>query len=770
MSSMETSAVRLPPARVPETTPAPLPTDQRGRPDVDTLGAEIATLARTDPAASTARLDQAIATFTPVQQGELLRSIDTAARSSSPLTHVAPPNPNVREQVDAILPPGTTGAERAEAYRLAEAEIARLGGVGDSGVNRWAVPGAVADVLQANGIAFVASPEVIAAVDAGLARDATAAQRQQAYAAVQAEVDARGGVDSAALPGVVMTVLGREQLPVDANFAAQQGRSDAAELQALVDKSIEGELSEADLQRLEELQGSLKANENNPAYTAAFYNALGPEGAASLPQDLAHIAHNHDYASDGELDIDYEAFGRSLSVALGAASRSGALTDGFAQALREQSAPTTESIYLSTGTFDPEFVAELSLDVMLHHDPSLAAEDQWFEIEGASSPEYGGTLFGFQGINGDQTSFGVALGAIERSGAENEVLAQDGVAERLLDPDFEVESGHPSLDAVRDGVTALLDTPRQTLAADPDDPAAIAAGVNIVEAAITHKGDVSDLAVDAVLGLYTDHAGAILNYGEDAAAWNADTPFARALAEQPGANSGSAHFVVSAAMGPENAENGEARREAVVLATAEYRNEVALAGPGENPDAWGRELGEIDTDLVQGVGRRSILEGHEEDQRNGQIRWAIDKLTDYAGKIPLGQPVTGWVARGVNLAEDLGLDAILPIDNAANARDGIPVEIQSQIIGTQYTVLDGAIRSGTATDVPPELLADPNDPSQGLRVPDPNDPQDVADFQQAVQEYVAGLPADDPTRIAIAEATKVLETAYSDFDLAILPE
>ncbi|QAY76186.1 DUF4157 domain-containing protein [Sphingosinicella sp. BN140058] len=59
--------------------PPPIPTDTRGRPDVDALGIEIAALAQTDGGAAAARYSQAAQVLTPVEQGELLRSMPATA-------------------------------------------------------------------------------------------------------------------------------------------------------------------------------------------------------------------------------------------------------------------------------------------------------------------------------------------------------------------------------------------------------------------------------------------------------------------------------------------------------------------------------------------------------------------------------------------------------------------------------------------------------------------------------------------------------------------
>jgi hypothetical protein len=406
---------------------------------------------------------------------------------------------------------------------------------------------------------------------------------------------------------------------------------------------------------------------------------------------------------------------------------------------------------LSRGKFDPAFAAELSDDIFRYHDPDLAPVDQ-------QDPQWnGGSLFGFEELV-YQASFDVALAAVDRSGAQSEVLAREGIAERLLDPDLDVSSP----DTAR-ALGRLLDAPRRDLARNPNDSAAINAGVALVDATVTHEGHIAEYGEAAIAALYVDHTGAILNVGEDAEAWGANSPFARALADSD-IPAGSAHWVITGALGA-----NEAWQEKVISATGNYRAEVAAAGPGSsNPALWGQEIGQTDLEITQGIGRRGVLDGHEKDVRNGGIRWVVDKLTDYAGKIPYGQPFTGYAARGLNYVEDYGLDAILPIDSAQNERDGIPAELERQIVATQYTVLDGAIRSGLADDVPASLLADPNDPSKGLRVPTSQAEADA--LQKEVARYVESLPADDPTRQAIAGATNQLERAITDFNIAVLPE
>lgn len=81
MLPAETSAAAPQPVTAPSGAPAspPLPLDSRGCVDVDAVGSELAALSTTDPAAAQARYDQAAAVLTPVEQGELLRSMPVVA-------------------------------------------------------------------------------------------------------------------------------------------------------------------------------------------------------------------------------------------------------------------------------------------------------------------------------------------------------------------------------------------------------------------------------------------------------------------------------------------------------------------------------------------------------------------------------------------------------------------------------------------------------------------------------------------------------------------
>lgn len=78
MLAVENTGANLPSGATAPASP-PLPTDAQGRTDVNALGVEIAALAQTDAGAAAQRYDQASAALTPVEQGELLRSMPVTA-------------------------------------------------------------------------------------------------------------------------------------------------------------------------------------------------------------------------------------------------------------------------------------------------------------------------------------------------------------------------------------------------------------------------------------------------------------------------------------------------------------------------------------------------------------------------------------------------------------------------------------------------------------------------------------------------------------------
>lgn len=312
----------------------------------------------------------------------------------------------------------------------------------------------------------------------------------------------------------------------------------------------------------------------------------------------------------------------------------------------------------------------------------------------------------------------------------------------------------------------MLDTPRQALAQNPYDSTAVEAATQLVVATNTHNGHVADHADEAIAALYTDHAGAILNAGEGSNAWDRSTPFAEALADNRDL-AGSAHNVIAAALGADGTgPDGFSWAEYVLAATDAYRQTVAASGPkgesGDSAEVWGTELGEIDTELVQGSGRRQIIDGEIEDIANGDIRKPLDLLTDAAGTIANKTPykTVSWGLKGLNIVEDRGLDMIYPLNNKQTADLELTDALRQQIAATQYGTLDAAIRSGVATDVPPELLADPNDPSKGLRVP--TDDADAQQLQADAQAYLESLPEGHPVLRAIDAASSEVATAAND--------
>ena len=573
-----------------------------------------------------------------------------------------------------------------------------------------------------------------------------------------------GSVNGTRLAALSTAMLSRTaDVEAAADDPAAAGAADAEELIELTETSP-NQLTDADLERLEELNQNLAENAENEAYTAAFFNTLGPERAAQLPSRLSEIARIADYGTDGELDLDYASMGDNLSVALGTASRSGQLSNDYADRLRRAAGPTAEAIYLSKGTFEPEFVADLADDVFRYHDPNLTAADQAFEVPGGRSPELGGHLFGFEDASFNDSTFNTALDAVERSGAELHVLQREGIVDRILSPGFEIQDPQTAETMAR-----VLDAPRRALESGYSSYA-IDAASNLVEATILHEGVIADHADEAIAALYVDHADAILNVGVDQSnAWGIDTAFGRALADGDSERlpAGSAHYVIAAAAGADGLhENGLPWEEAVVVATIEFRDEVLRDGPRTDSQdsaiVWGNAVGQIDTELIQGFGLRGVIDGRIEDEMNASRRFAIDTVTDILASESVRNyaPQVGYSALALNFVEDYGFDALLPIDNELRAEEAIAPELRNQIAATQWAIFDQSIRSGDAEDIPPELLADPSDPSQGLRVP--TDAEDAAKLQEDVLAYIETLPPDSPVRAALHAATNQLERAAAD--------
>lgn len=86
MLPAENTATRTIPATLPVTDPSAaataLPVDRFGRPDVFAIGAEVTSLAATNPFAAQGRLAEAQGLMTPVEIGELARSVSKTAISS----------------------------------------------------------------------------------------------------------------------------------------------------------------------------------------------------------------------------------------------------------------------------------------------------------------------------------------------------------------------------------------------------------------------------------------------------------------------------------------------------------------------------------------------------------------------------------------------------------------------------------------------------------------------------------------------------------------
>ena len=127
-------------------------------------------------------------------------------------------DPAVAAAVDSVLGPDATSEQRNAAYAEVQAEVDRMGGVGDAGIVAESIAPVAAQVLQDRGIPTIAQPEVVKAVDSQIAPDATPEQRRAGYEAAQAYVDDVGGVGDAGiveeyLPQYVGQVLRDNGIP-----------------------------------------------------------------------------------------------------------------------------------------------------------------------------------------------------------------------------------------------------------------------------------------------------------------------------------------------------------------------------------------------------------------------------------------------------------------------------------------------------------------------------------------------------------------------------
>ena len=132
-------------------------------------------------------------------------------------------NPRVQEQVDTVLGTGATDAQRDQAYALTQDYVDNVGGLGDAGIEPYALPQRSAEILKDNDIPIVADPKVIDAVDSQLpaqptSEDVSPQQRRQAYEVTQDYIDDVGGIGedgivAEALPSVAGRLLRQEGLP-----------------------------------------------------------------------------------------------------------------------------------------------------------------------------------------------------------------------------------------------------------------------------------------------------------------------------------------------------------------------------------------------------------------------------------------------------------------------------------------------------------------------------------------------------------------------------
>ena len=502
--------------------------------------------------------------------------------------------------------------------------------------------------------------------------------------------------------------------PTDPDETAE---ADAAELQRLT-QEIPQNLTDEDFAALEAVNDSIAANGNDEAYATALFEALGPRAAAHLPTDLAAIAAD-DYARDLQLDTDVNAIGENLSVALGTATRSGDLDANYVDTLRDNATAASEAVYLSAGTFEPNVAADWAEEILTHHHPHLGPGDQ-APIDGPGIRD-GGQLFGFEPVN-NQASWAIASDAVIRSGAENHLLRREGIAERLLDPDLDLPD-----EATHESVARLLDGPRQSLEGGAFNTFGVDAAANLVEATVAYEGKIADHADEAIAGLYVDHPDAIHNLGRDASrAWRIDSPLERELharAEKralgdseaaswpPAPLAGSASDFIAAAVGADGVgPNGQPWGEEVLAAAYGYQSEILSAGPRDNSTAsaivWGDEVARLDREVIEGFGRRAVIDGEIEDDRNAMIRRGagiVTSLLPGAAKALAtegSKQVVGWSARAVGSATKFGIGRLLPTDNADRAANDAQADLLNGATASQYKILDAAISLGHGTRRP----------------------------------------------------------------------
>lgn len=540
------------------------------------------------------------------------------------------------------------------------------------------------------------------------------------------------------------------------------------------------------------LRATLERARNDPEFAAGFVNAIGADRFASMVRAYDLLS-TSGYSGPGA--VNSQEVSEMLSLfgqTLGAATRSGQVDTAFVQQVTGRDGardstldPELAAILLNEGSYTPETAAELAAHVILNDDPPALEPAEHY-------PEHRATLLG-------EGAWTTALAGVLKSQGASELLAIRGdngeptVAARLLDPNLVTSSHDPSptggtaprVNEIPALVGAVLDTPRHNLNDNPNDRAAMAAVESLLLATDAANGRVGEWAQAPLGRLYMDFTGEILNAGEGAVAFPAATqsPLGRYLADSGPLEAGSGADLVSAALGakesppyrpdgppyPAPPASYESWQDAIYAATDRYRGQVQAHGAPERTaadgtryrdvEALGREIGDIDAELIQGQFGANAIAAADVDSQNAARQQAVNILSDYLGAaVGLGG---AWQTVGATYynthVEGALLEQLWPTDNAQRVfSETVPEQTRELIAAQTLQIVDAAARSGAITL--PESLRDPA--TGGLRVPEPG--ADAQRFASDLADYIAGTPqvkrAVDEARATVEERINALET------------
>ena len=582
-----------------------------------------------------------------------------------------------------------------------------------------------------------------------------------------------------------------EQCDADARADGQAAGEDLLELLPVDQKHGEpGETVFAASQFTDDIRGPLERASTDPDFAAGMIETLGPEGYARLVAVADRIP-LLDGLREGDNSQAATELLSLLGQSLGAATRSpcGSVDADFvAQVTRQDGYVTDDSldpelaaILLNAGDYTPEAAAQLGAHVFLEGEPPRAHDREDGDLP---TPAHRERLLTPAPHNVESDNIGAwatATHGILRNGASAELLAiRDGdgnpvVAERLLDPAL---ADDPTV-VMSPLTSAILDTPRQTLATQPRDSAALAAVESLVIATHAHNGRVGEWASQPLANLYMDYTGEILNIGEGRAAFPASaSPLGERLAALPFELSGTGADVITAALGAggtpplrdpnpagpfwPSAERYESWQDAVYAATDAYRGQVQDYGPPRDTDVQGTryvdvddlatEISDIDAELVQGQFGADAIAATDVDNDHQARQDAVNVITDYIGLgvgFGSGGAVRSTFATGYNThAEAPLLEQLWPTDNARRVFQAtVPEHARSLVAAQAVQIVEASARSG-AVELP-DSLRDPE--TGGLRTPTSD-----ADGEQFARDLAAFIDGNDGLAQAVDGAASGL--------------